>query len=358
MRRFFRTVVLLLDGGLLILFLVGYLARYGHPRYAWWAELIAIALPLLSLLLVGTTILVALTRRWKLLAVHLVLIVLAAIRFVSFERGAVPAPEDLTLMTFNTSRGGGTRADVQGRAITALVRAQAPDLVAFQEAYIQYHPTLPMVRPGQVLAGLIDSLGYRTIGPGGGQQATYTPQPVLGRLQMLEQTQTVLSRHAENAPTARVLRTRFRWQGREAVHYNLHLRSFGDDKPWEDQQRDPFTLGFWKTYLRQYRDAYLVRAREIEQIRAMLAQETLPLIVSGDFNSTPHNSAFYGLADGLQDAFGVAGRGWGATYHVDWPVARIDHVLVGPEWKVVSTHVAEPAASDHLPLVVRLRWRD
>ena len=92
MRRFFRTVVLLLDGGLLILFLVGYLARYGHPRYAWWAELIAIALPLLSLLLVGTTILVALTRRWKLLAVHLVLIVLAAIRFVSFERGAVPGP--------------------------------------------------------------------------------------------------------------------------------------------------------------------------------------------------------------------------------------------------------------------------
>ena len=48
MRRFFRTVILLLDGGLLILFLVGYLARYGHPRSGWWAELIAIGLPFVN----------------------------------------------------------------------------------------------------------------------------------------------------------------------------------------------------------------------------------------------------------------------------------------------------------------------
>lgn len=358
MRRFFRIVIFLLDGGLLIFFLVGYLARYGHPRYTWWAELIAIGLPFLSMLLMGATVLVALARRWKLLAVHLALIVLAALRFVSFDRGAAPAPGDLTLLTFNTSRGGGASADVLSRAITALVRAEAPDLVAFQEAYIQYHPTTPRVRPGPVLAALVDSLDYRTIGPNGGQGATYTPQPVLGRLDLLEQTQTILSRNAQNEPTARVVRTHFRWQGREAVHYNLHLRSFGNDKPWEDRQRNLFALGFWTTYLRQYRTAYLVRAREIEQIRAMLARETLPLIVSGDFNSTPHNSAFYGLADGLQDAFQVAGHGWGATYHVDWPVARIDHVLVGPEWRVVSAHVAAPAGSDHLPLVVRLRWRE
>ncbi len=96
----------------------------------------------------------------------------------------------------------------------------------------------------------------------------------------------------------------------------------------------------------------------MEQIRAMLAQETLPLIVSGDFNSTPHNWVYYGLADGLVDAFRVAGRGWGATYHADFPVARIDHVLVSRAWKVVQAHVSKAPYSDHLPLVVRLRWRE
>ena len=137
-RRFFRTVVLLLDAVVLTVFLVGYLARYGNPAYTWGAELIATGLPFLSLVLVGVTVLVGLARWWKLFAVHLLLVLLVVIRFVSLEQGATPDAKDLTLLTFNTSSGrAGARAEVQGRAITALVRAEDPDLVAFQEAFVQ-----------------------------------------------------------------------------------------------------------------------------------------------------------------------------------------------------------------------------
>ncbi|MFQ5568498.1 MAG: endonuclease/exonuclease/phosphatase family protein [Rhodothermales bacterium] len=357
-RRFVRTALLLLDGLLLLLFLVGYLARYIHPRYAWWAGLIATGLPYISGVLAGATVGILLARRWKWLALHLLVLVLILVRFVSMEGGASPGPGDLRVMTFNTSRGGGASVEELGRAVTAVVRAEKPDLLALQEAYIEYHPTPPTVRPEPILAALIDSLGYRTIGPDGSRGATYTPQPVLGRMQLLEQTQTIVEQGDDNTPTARVMRTRFRWKGREAVHYNLHLLSFGYQKPWEDEQRDLLSLRFWITYLRQYRDAYLTRARQVEKIRALLDQETLPVIVSGDFNSTPHNWVYYCLTDGLQDAFKVAGRGWGATYHVKWPVARIDHLLVSPEWKVVSAHVSEAPHSDHLPLVVQVRWRE
>ncbi len=357
-RRFFQTVLLLLDGGVLALFVIGYLGRYGTPRFTWWAELIATALPFLSLGLLGATVLVGCARRWKLLAVHGVLVLLAAARFVSFERPAPPGPDDLTLLTFNTSSG--TRATYfpEGWSITALMRAEAPDLAAFQETYVEYHPTGQAVRPELRLLGLIDSLGYQTIGPRSLQEAIYTPQPVLARVELIEQTPMVLERDVEGKAISRVVRTHFRWQGREAVHYNLHLNGFGSKKPWKDERRDFFSPEFWWTYLRQYRDAYVRRARESEKIRALLDQEHLPLIVSGDFNSTPHNSAFYRLVDGLQDAFKVAGRGWGATYHVRLPVARIDHVLVSPEWQIVSARVSETPYSDHRPLVVRLRWRE
>ncbi len=355
-RRFFRTALLLLDGLLLLLFAVGYAARYFHPRFAWWAELVATGLPYLSLLLLPATALVALSRRWMLLGLHLLLLGLALVRFVPLERGAQPGPDDLVLLTFNISRGGGARADQQSRAVAALVRAEKPDVVALQEAFIEYHPTGRAVRPDAPVAALIDSMGYRTIGPDGSNGAVFTPQPVLAHVELLEQTQHLLERYGDAEPAARVVRTRFRWQGREAVHYNLHLRSFGNRKPWEDERRR--SPRRWLSYLRQYRDAYLVRAREMEQVRAMLAQETLPLIVSGDFNSTPHNWVYHGLADGLVDAFRVAGRGWGATYHADFPVARIDHVLVSRAWKVVQAHVSKAPYSDHLPLVVRLRWRE
>ncbi len=359
-RGFFRTLALVLDGVVLLLFMIGYLARYGHPSYSWWAELIATGLPFLSLLLVGATVCVAAARAWKLLGVHALLVLLALVRFVALERGTEPGAADLTLLTFNTSRGAGARADEQGRSITALVRREAPHLVAFQEAYIQYHARgrHRTVRPTESLAALIDSLDYRTIGPHQAGKIIYTSQPVLGRVELIEQTELGLPGDAQNRSTLRVVRTHFRWQGREAVHYNLHLPGFGEDKPWEDERADVFSLAFWRTYLRQYRDAYLTRAGQIDKIRAWIEQETLPLIVSGDFNSTPHNSAFYRLAQGFQDAFKVAGRGWGATYHVRMPMARIDHVLVSPAWKIVTAHVSQAPHSDHLPLVVRLRWRE
>lgn len=357
-RRLFRTFLLLLDGVVVVLFVVGYAARYLQPSYAWGAELIATGLPYVSMALLAATVCTTVMRRWTLLGLHLFLVVLAMIRFVSLEGGAVPGPDDLTLLTYNTSRGGGARADELGRAITTLVRAEKPDIAAFQEAYVEYHPTGQAVRPEVMLAALIDSLGYRTMRSDGDHHTSYTSQPVLGRVEIIEQTQIPLEPSERGRDKSHVVRTRFRWKGREAVHYNLHLSSFGSDKPWEDQHRDPLSMGFWMIYLRQYRNAYQVRAREIEKIKALLRNEHLPLIVSGDFNSTPHNSAFYGLLDGLQDAFKVAGHGWGATYHARLPLARIDHVLVSPEWKVVSAHVASAPFSDHRPLVVRLRWRE
>lgn len=357
-RRVLRASLLAADGLVLLLFGLGYAARYVSPTLTWWPQLIAIALPYLSLALVVLTVVVAFARRWGLLAVHVVALVLALARFASFGGGAAPAEDDLTLLTLNTSRGGhNARAEDLGRAITALVREVGPDLVAFQEAYIEYHPDGQEVRPELLLAALIDSLGYHTVGPRPAPGATYTPQPVLGRVELIEQTQTILQT-APEAPTARVVRTHFRWQGREAVHYNLHLRSFGPEKPWDEGRRASFSPRTWLRFLPQYREAFRQRAVEIRQIRTMIEAETLPLIVSGDFNSTPHNWGFHGLAAGLQDAFKTAGEGWGATYHRDLPLARIDHVLVSPEWEVVEAHTAEAPFSDHLPLVVRLRWAD
>jgi endonuclease/exonuclease/phosphatase (EEP) superfamily protein YafD len=354
-RRLFLSLLLLLDGLLLFLFVVGYAARYMPSRVFWWAEFIATGLPYLSMALLIATIVIALVRRWRLLTVHLVLVLLAGIRFLSLGGGAEPQPDDLVVLTFNTSQGAGARAEEQAYAITTLMRSEEPDLIALQEASVEFYPTGRRVRPAVSIQALVDSLGYHIIGPSGGREATYTKKPVLAHVELLEQTKRMLR---EGDPDAGVVRTHFRWQDREAVHYNLHLRSFGNDKPWEDEGRNLYSLSFWKRYLRQYRAAYLNRAAEMQKIRAMLAQETLPVIVSGDFNSTPHNHAFYGIAQGLQDAFKVAGRGWGATYRADKPLARIDHVLASDEWQIVEAHVTKADHSDHRAVVVRLRWAE
>lgn len=351
MRRIAWAVFLLLDVLLLLAFAVGYAARYLHPRFAWWAALVAVGLPYVSLLLIPAALPAAVARRWLLLGVHLFFLVLAALRFVPLERGAAPSDDDLTLMTFNTSRGGGASAEAQSRAVTDLVRDEVPDLACFQELNLDY-ATRGGERFATRLTGLTDSLGYRVVEPRPTESGPAW-QPVLGRVTILDQSQ-------QNLPGGgtRIVRVRFRWQDREAVLYNLHLHTFGTPKPWEEDDPDPFSLTFWRTYLVQYRAAYRARAREAEHIRGLLAEETLPVLICGDLNSTPHDWAFAQLAAGMQDVFKKTGREWGATYHTRLPFARIDHVLAGPEWDVVSAHIGNETLSDHRPLVVRLRWRE
>jgi hypothetical protein len=179
-----------------------------------------------------------------------------------------------------------------------------------------------------------------------------------------EGTFTVLDRRViplgtgapQDEPSSAV-RTRFRWRGRESVLYNVHLRSFGDEKPWEDRIHffEPTT---WLPYLRRYRDAFRARAADVAQLMTVVEAETLPVLIAGDFNGTSDNWVYRRLRGDRQDAFLVAGAGAGYTYRSDKPFVRIDFVLVDEAWDVTAAAVPAVGFSDHRPLVVRLRWAE
>lgn len=356
-RRFLRFVFYVLDAALLTLFLVGYLARYMHPRYAWWAEIVAVGLPYLSAGVVAAAALTALRRRWRLLALHAVCLALIVVRFglPLPLRGEEARPGDLRVMTFNVPRWGGLAIADKTRRLEALTRAVRPDLVALQEANTVFDGRRNLSkRSPSYVRSLVDSLHYRVLRPDGGRR---TPQPVLGRLPLDDPSQVALQVGTDEENLTYVVRMGFRWKGRRAVLYNVHLHSFGGKKPWEAEDPDPLNMSFWGPYFRQYRRDYRVRAREVEKIRAMLEEETLPVVVVGDFNSTPHSWAYRQLAAGMQDAFHRAGSGWGATYHARLPFARIDFVLASEEWEIVDAAVPDVRLSDHRPLLATLRWR-
>lgn len=350
----------LLDAALLAAFGLGFVAAYLHPQHLWWTELIAVGLPYLAMLVVLATVVVAAQRRWALLAVHGVVLALALFRFAPLGRlGPLPEPSesDLTLLTFNLVERWGPAEGRQER-VAAYVRAVDADLVALQEVNTVYGPRSARGRLASHVELLRDTLGYRTARLEGLGKRLMVQDPVLGRIPLGEQTIIELPNPSGDPHSAQLVRVRFRWQGREAVLYNVHLRSFGEDKLWDEEGLHLLNPGLWRGYLRQYRKAYLLRAVEVEAIADVLEEETLPFILCGDFNSVPHNWAYRHLAAelGLQDAFEVAGRGWGATYHTRYPFARIDFVLTSPEWEIVSARVGDVSLSDHRPLVVRLRW--
>ena len=263
------------------------------------------------------------------------------------------APGDtLTLLTFNAPAIWPAATPERPAQMARLVEASRPDIIGLQEASVAWRDEEPFIRSDAYVSILIDSLGFSTERP---ENGAWTQQPVFSKPEVMQVTRRPL--HSSGDHPSHVIRARIRWQGGDFMLYNVHLRTFGEKKPWEEMHALLFGGENILRYVRQYRAAYRIRARETERLMAMIDEETLPVILCGDMNSTPNNRVYRMLSGRLRDAFAEAGEGWGMTYHARLPAVRIDYVFVSEEWEVVSARVREARLSDHLPLLVSLRLR-
>jgi endonuclease/exonuclease/phosphatase (EEP) superfamily protein YafD len=346
---------------LLVSVAAGLAAGVLHPATFWWAQLCAAFLPYLALMLAATAAGSLLARRWGWFALHGLLLALVLLRMLP-PRGhdpAPPEPDDLVVMTFNVPQYGPS-AEALRDSMIALVRARQPAILAMQEAWVRGPLGSEPERLADHLEGVDAVLPYDVVV---GLRSGQTTVPVMirdGAVEIVE-AGIIGPDVRRRAGESDELRVRFRWRGREAVLYNLHLRSYGAAKPWRDPRLDVLAPRTWLPYLRQYRDAVRARAREVERLAEHIDRETLPVIVAGDFNEGPFTWAYRRLSrvrDGGRrtDAFHAAGRGDGRTYHGRRPVVRIDFVLADPAFEVVDAYVPASTFSDHRPVVVRLRW--
>lgn len=80
------------------------------------------------------------------------------------------------------------------------------------------------------------------------------------------------------------------------------------------------------------------------------------LVLCGDFNAGFLSAEYRFLSGHLQNAQRAVRRWPKPTFPARYPLLRLDHVWLGPQWEVLEAHVSssglERRASDHLPLVV------
>jgi endonuclease/exonuclease/phosphatase family metal-dependent hydrolase len=99
------------------------------------------------------------------------------------------------------------------------------------------------------------------------------------------------------------------------------------------------------------------RRQEIRTVLA-IARGTGPIVVGGDFNSTPESAVQSDARQGgLRDAWPTCGAGDGLTYPARAPVRRIDYVYLTGTATCSHAEVLESEASDHRPLLVTVRLR-
>lgn len=362
LRRILRALAWGAAALLVAAFLVGYAAPYLSPVRFWWTDLVAVGLPALgagvAVLAVGLCVGGGVRRRWGRVALGGGLLVLLLVRFGPRAAAWGPAPvaEGLRVMTFNVPP-----SRSEGPPLLDLVRREAPDVLAVQEARLRTgrRPTDDARRLSASLRALMaPASGYRL--PRRVPPATVIQQPVFGRAVLDSMSVHPLPPDGATSARSRYTRIEFVWEGRPAVLYNVHLHSVGEERPWTLLREEWTSLDRWATFLRTYREGSLRRAQQARLLRRRIEREPAPVLVVGDFNSTPHQWAYRHLAQGLQSAVRRRVRSWGGTYPAERPLVQIDHVLASPAWQITAARIpadGAAAVSDHRPVVARLRWK-
>ena len=126
---------------------------------------------------------------------------------------------------------------------------------------------------------------------------------------------------------------------------------------WADGEWRGRTIRIATTHLTPYNRG-AERAERAEQAGILLASlgDVRLAIVAGDLNDTPESAAVRALAGGgLRDAVAEKLAGAPGTHPADRPARRIDYVMAGSAFEAVAAEIGATTASDHRPVIVRLR---
>lgn len=103
-----------------------------------------------------------------------------------------------------------------------------------------------------------------------------------------------------------------------------------------------------------YADPLLPRTGQLREALEHTHQDPFAIIM-GDFNTPAESKHFdsYRL-QGLQDALTVAGRGWRETWFYHLPLLSLDHIWLGPGWRVLEARKLWTFDSDHAAVFARV----
>ncbi|MDO8541851.1 MAG: endonuclease/exonuclease/phosphatase family protein [Opitutaceae bacterium] len=237
-------------------------------------------------------------------------------------------PATLRVMSYNIHHGEGIDRKIDLERIARLITDARADVVGLQEVDRGCERTQRRDLPAELakLTGM-RVVFERNIPYQGGEygNAVLTRFPVRSS----RNTHYKMLRPGEQRGLLQIM---LEVGGREVLFMNTHI----DYRP-DDAER-------------------LINADEIRD--AVEKAGRTPVIIVGDFNSTPGSRTYEKLKRFLTDAWEVAGRGDGFTIPAAKPTKRIDYVFVSAATvQPVKVEVLNSIASDHLPVVAELRLK-
>jgi endonuclease/exonuclease/phosphatase family metal-dependent hydrolase len=140
-------------------------------------------------------------------------------------------------------------------------------------------------------------------------------------------------------------------QNKDTVRvYNIHLESLN-----LNPKEDYFTQENSEKFKTRVQKAFKIQANQVSLILLHQEKITYKSIICGDFNNTAFSYVYHQLRTGKNDAFEVAGNGFGRTFDYKLPV-RIDYILTDNRIEVNNFKTYDVKFSDHFPIMARLNF--
>jgi endonuclease/exonuclease/phosphatase family metal-dependent hydrolase len=142
--------------------------------------------------------------------------------------------------------------------------------------------------------------------------------------------------------------------------YNVHLQSIRLGKNNYGVidsilKRNSNSLDDVKDISVRLRDAYVMRANQVEMLKKHIASSPYRVIICGDFNDTPVSFTYQQLIGDRKDAYRESGGGPGNTYRGKLPSYRIDYIFYDKNFTSEYYKTSRINLSDHFPVSSYLR---
>ena len=231
-------------------------------------------------------------------------------------------------MTYNIHHGEGIDQKIDLERIADLIKRENVDIVGLQEVDQGVERTSRRDLPKE-LAKLTGMKIYfdRNIDYQGGiyGNAVLTKFPIKKK----KNTHYKMLRPDEQRGVQQVL---LNVRGKDLLFMNTHI----DYRP-DDSER-------------------LLNAEELKSIVA--AAGKIPVIICGDFNSSPGSATHEKMKGFLSDTWELVGHGDGFSFSADKPASRIDYIFISKDSIApLKIEVIKSDASDHLPIVGEFQFR-
>ncbi len=127
--------------------------------------------------------------------------------------------------------------------------------------------------------------------------------------------------------------------------YNVHLQSLHIDANVEKlKQEDSDRL------LKRVEQTFKMQQNQAELFIKHKEESPFKMIICGDFNNTAFSYVYKEIKGNLEDAFKIAGNGFGRTYDFKFFPVRIDFIFANKEFEITEFKTFDNKYSDHYPV--------